>query len=101
MIWNAAGQIDRTNDGDSMLNNRFAGAGELAISTTLGSKINNHRARSHLLDHVVGNQHRRLLARDHRCRDDHVTLFDDATQELALPRVEGFVLRGSVPASIL
>ena len=71
----------------------FAGLRELAVAAALGRQIDDHRAGRHAFHHLRGDQHRRLLAGNHRRRNHHVALRDDSAQQFALPAVESFVLR--------
>ena len=56
-------------------------------------EVDDHRARRHPRHHLVGDQDRRLLARDDRGRDDDVALGDDPPEQLALALVERLILR--------
>src|SRR5208282_2401591 len=64
MVRNAAGEVDVADDGDAVHDHRFSGPCQFAVAPALRGEVNDDRARSHSFDHIRGDQHRRLLARN-------------------------------------
>src|SRR5579871_5161270 len=72
----AARDIEMADDLDAARLHHLAGLGEFAIAAALDREIDDHRARPHRLDHVLGDQAGRRAARDQRGRDHDILLLD-------------------------
>jgi hypothetical protein len=49
----AAGEVGVADDGDAGVDDRLAGAGELAVAAGLGGEVDDHAAGLHRLEHVA------------------------------------------------
>ena len=100
MIGNCAGDIDLAGDRDAVIDVGLAGTGQLAVSTALGSQIDDHGPWSHRVDHLASDECRGFLAGDDGRGDDDVLLGYDAAQQFTLPHIEGVVLRGGITTRV-
>src|ERR1700683_5502436 len=101
MVRHAPGDVDPADDADAVLDHHFTRLGEFAVSAALGSQINYHGARRHARHHFPGDEHWRLLARNHGGGDHHITFRYHASEKFALAAVKVFSLRPGIPAGIL
>src|ERR1039458_3375505 len=101
VIRHAAGQVDRSDNGHTMLDHGLAGFGDLAVAATFGGQIEDHRTGRHSLHHVFGYKDRRFFSRNHRRGDHHIAFLHYFAQQLALTAVEVFILRTGISASVL
>ena len=100
VIRHGAGEVDGADDGNAMLDI----CSPVRVSSQLPPRS---AARSTMTepgpsgDHLLGDQHRRLLPGNHRGRDHNVALGNHLAQQFALALIERFVLRLGVAAGIL
>src|ERR1051326_757397 len=101
VVWNTAGQVDFSDDSYTVYDNRFLHLGKLTVAASLGSQVEDHRARGHAFHHVFGYEDGRLFAGDYGGGNHNILFGDYVAEQLALTIVETFVLRASVAAFIL
>ena len=68
----AARQIDVTDDRHAAMLDHLSRPSQRAVAAVLGREIDDHRAGTHAVHHVLGDQHRRRLSGDQRGGDDDV-----------------------------
>src|SRR5262249_1241894 len=100
MLGDTAGEMNLTDDGDVMVDEGLACTRQLAVSTTLGSQIHDHRTGSHRINHLTSQKHRRRLARNNRRRDHYVLLSHHTAKQFTLAHIKRVILRARITARI-
>src|SRR5207244_4061323 len=101
MIWNPGSEINRSNKGHAMFDDRLSSFRNLAISSALGREIEDDRTRRHALNHLLGNEYGRFFPRNDGGGNHHVAFLHDLPKQFALTAVKIFSLRPSVTLGIL
>src|SRR5271154_649304 len=100
VIGDASGQIDRSYDCHSVLDDGLAGLGDLAVAATLGRQIDDYRAQRHALHHVLSYQNRGFFSWNYGGSDHHIAFLNDFSEQLTLAAIEIFILCASISTSI-
>ena len=100
MVGNGGGEVLRAEDCDVVLDDGFPHLGKGAVTAPLGGEIDNDAAGLHGLDHLFGDENRRLGSRNRGGGNDHILFRQDLGHQFPLAFEEVLALSFRIAALV-